>query len=166
MPRRRTWSARQRAALSTCLRTKPHCSAAQNPHSRRSDCHRVMIRRIVITFTAMTDPEPSTSVGAGPGTVRLALELLEHNLGRRRQFRRCLSVIAKNARKRGQAGRCAHHALRPSRTTPARSRSLRRFFGDIWCAGPTSRTCEQVPGPAAMPAETCSREFCTAGAVR
>ena len=29
--------------------------------------------------------------------------------------------------------RCAHHALRPSRTTPTRSRSLRRSSGDVWC---------------------------------
>ena len=37
-------------------------------------------------------------------------------------------------------GRCAHHALKPLRTTPGRSRSLRRSSGDVWCVGPTSRT--------------------------
>ena len=51
----------------------------------------------------MTDPQPSARVAADPGTVRLALELLEHTAGRRRRCRRCRSVIAENARKRGQA---------------------------------------------------------------
>jgi len=51
----------------------------------------------------MTDPEPLTSAGADPGTVRLALELLERTAGRRRRCRRCRNVIAENARKRGQA---------------------------------------------------------------
>ena len=49
---------------------------------------------------AMTDPQSSTRAAADPGTVRLALELelLERTAGRRR----CRSVIAENARKRGQ----------------------------------------------------------------
>ena len=51
----------------------------------------------------MTDPEPSTRAAADAGTVRLALELLERIAGRRRRCRRCRSVIAENARKRGQA---------------------------------------------------------------
>ena len=38
-----------------------------------------------------------------PRTVRLALELLERTAGRRRRSRRCRSVLAENARKRGQA---------------------------------------------------------------
>ena len=75
----------------------------QNPHSGTSDCNRVMIHLTVILFTAMTDPEPSTRAAADPGTVRLALELLERTAGRRRRCRRCRSVIAENARKRGQA---------------------------------------------------------------
>ena len=62
-----------------------------------------MIHRSVILFSAMTDPEPSTGAGADPGTVRLALELLERTAGHRRRCRRCRSVIAENARKRGQA---------------------------------------------------------------
>ena len=44
------------------------------------------------------------------------------------------------AKARPGPGRCAHHALKPSRTTPGRSRSLRRSSGDVWCVGPTSRT--------------------------
>ena len=62
-----------------------------------------MINRTVILFTAMTDPEPSTRAAADPGTVRLALGLLERTAGRRRPCRRCRSVIAENTRKRGQA---------------------------------------------------------------
>ena len=62
-----------------------------------------MVRRTVIPFAAMTDPEPSAIASADPGTVRLALELLERTAGRRRRCRRCRSVIAENARKCGQA---------------------------------------------------------------
>ena len=51
----------------------------------------------------MTGPEPSARVTADPRTVRLALELLERTAARRRRYRRCRSVIAENARKRGQA---------------------------------------------------------------
>ena len=51
----------------------------------------------------MTDPEPSTRAAADPRTMQLALELLERTAGRRRRCRRCRSVIAENARKRGQA---------------------------------------------------------------
>ena len=63
-------------------------------------------------------------------------------------------------------GRSAHRAPRPSRTRPTSSRSNRRSSGDAWCAGQTSRTCEQAPGPAATPAETCSRGSCAASAAR
>ena len=48
----------------------------------------------------MTGPELSARATTDPGTVRLALELLERTAGRRR---RCRSVIAENAQKRGQA---------------------------------------------------------------
>ena len=58
-----------------------------------------MTHRTVILFAAVSDPEPSTRVGTDPGTVRLAMELLERTAG----CRRCRSVIAENARKRGQA---------------------------------------------------------------
>ena len=51
----------------------------------------------------MSGPEPSARATADPRTVRLALELLERTAGRRRRCRRCRSVIAENARKRGQA---------------------------------------------------------------
>ena len=51
----------------------------------------------------MTDSQPSARTDTDPGTVRLALELLERTAGRRRRCRRCRSVIAENARKRGQA---------------------------------------------------------------
>ena len=51
----------------------------------------------------MADPQPSARAAADPRTVRLALELLERTAGRRRRCRRCRSVIAENARKRGQA---------------------------------------------------------------
>ena len=57
----------------------------------------------VIPFTAMSAPEPSASAAADPRTMQLALELLERSAGRRRRCRRCRSVIAENARKRGQA---------------------------------------------------------------
>ena len=62
-----------------------------------------MIRRAVIPFTAMSGPQPSERAAADPRTVQLALELLERTAGRRRRCRRCRSVIAENARKRGQA---------------------------------------------------------------
>ena len=61
-----------------------------------------MVHRAVILFTAMTGPQPSARA-ADSRTVRLALELLERTAGRRRRCRRCRSVIAENARKRGQA---------------------------------------------------------------
>ena len=48
----------------------------------------------------MSGLEPSTRAASDPRTVRLALELLERTAGR---CRRCRSVIAENARKRGQA---------------------------------------------------------------
>ena len=75
----------------------------QNPHTVTSDCNRVTVHWLVILFTAMSDPEPSARSAADPRTVRLALELLERTVGRRRRCRRCRSVIAENARKRGQA---------------------------------------------------------------
>ena len=75
----------------------------QNPHTVTSNCNRVMVHRVVILFTAMTGPQPSARATADPRTVRLALELLERTAGRRRRCRRCRSVIAENARKRGQA---------------------------------------------------------------
>ena len=78
-------------------------AAFQNPHTVTSDCNRVTIHRIVILFTAMSGPEPSARATADPRTVRLALELLERTAGRRRRCRRWRSVIAENARKRGQA---------------------------------------------------------------
>ena len=62
-----------------------------------------MVYGFVIPFTAMSDSQPSVRPAADPGTVRLALELLERTAGRRRRCRRCRSVIAENARKRGQA---------------------------------------------------------------
>ena len=62
-----------------------------------------MVHRTVILFKAMSDPQASPRAAADPGTVRLALELLERTAGRRRRCRRCRSVIAENARKRGQA---------------------------------------------------------------
>ena len=75
----------------------------QNPHTVTSDCNRVTVHRLVILFTAMSGPQPSPRAAADPRTVRLALELLERTAGRRRRCRRCRSVIAENARKRGQA---------------------------------------------------------------
>ena len=51
----------------------------------------------------MSDLELSTRATTDPRTVRLALELLERTAGRQRRCRRCRSVIAENARKRGQA---------------------------------------------------------------
>ena len=51
----------------------------------------------------MSGPEPSARAASDPRTVRLALELLERTAGRRRRCRRCRSVIAENALKRGQA---------------------------------------------------------------
>ena len=61
-----------------------------------------MIHRTVIPSTDMSDPQPSART-ADPSTERLALELLERTAGRRRRYRRCRSVIAENAWKRGQA---------------------------------------------------------------
>ena len=63
----------------------------QNPHTVTSDCNRVMVRRAVIPFTAMTGPQPSARAVADPRKVRLALELLERTVGRRR---RCPSKSA------------------------------------------------------------------------
>ena len=57
----------------------------------------------MIPLTAMSGPQPSARADTDPRTVRLALELLERTAGRRRRCRRCRSVIAENARKRGQA---------------------------------------------------------------
>ena len=57
----------------------------------------------MIPFTAMSGLEPSARAVTDPRTVQLALELLERAAGRRRRCRRCRSVIAENARKRGQA---------------------------------------------------------------
>ena len=51
----------------------------------------------------MSDLQLSARPTADPGTVRLALELPERTAGRWRRCRRCRSVIAENARKRGQA---------------------------------------------------------------
>ena len=62
-----------------------------------------MVQRAVILFSTMSGPEPSARAAGDPRTVRLALELLERTAGRRRRCRRCRSVIAENARKRGQA---------------------------------------------------------------
>ena len=42
----------------------------------------------VIPFPAMSAPQPSVGHAAHPGTVRLALELLERTAGRRRRSRR------------------------------------------------------------------------------
>ena len=75
----------------------------QNSHTVTSDCNRVTVHRLVILLTAMSGPEPSARDAGDPRTVRLALELLERTEGRRRRCRRCRSVIAENARKRGQA---------------------------------------------------------------
>ena len=75
----------------------------QNDNFGTSDCKRVMVHRFVMLFTTMSGPEPSVQAGNDPRTVRLALELLERTAGRRRRCRRCRSVIAENARKRGQA---------------------------------------------------------------
>ena len=72
-------------------------------HTVTSGCNRVTVYRPVILFVAMSGLEPSTSASADLRTVRLALELLERTAGRRRRCRRCRSVIAENARKRGQA---------------------------------------------------------------
>ena len=77
--------------------------ALQNSHTVTSDCNRVMVHLTMILFRAMTGPQPSARAAADPRTVRLALELLERTAGRRRRCRRCRSVIAENARKRGQA---------------------------------------------------------------
>ena len=65
--------------------------------------NRVTDHRLVIPFTAMSGSEPSARATTDPRTVQLALELLERAVGRRRRCRRCRSVIAENARKRGQA---------------------------------------------------------------
>ena len=82
-------------------------SELQDPHTVTSDCNREMVHRFVTLLTAMTGLQPSTRSVADPRTVRLALELLERTAGRRRRCRRrcrrCRSVIAENARKRGQA---------------------------------------------------------------
>ena len=51
----------------------------------------------------MADSEPPTKAGADPLTIQLALELLERTGGHRRRCRRCRSIIAENARKRGEA---------------------------------------------------------------
>ena len=75
----------------------------QNPGTGTSVRNRVMVYGFVIPFTAMSDPQLSARPTADPGTVRLALELLERTAGRRRRCRRGRSVIVANARKRGQA---------------------------------------------------------------
>ena len=62
-----------------------------------------MVHGSVIPFTTMSGSQPSARADTDPRTVRLALELLERTAGRRRRCRRCRSVIAENARKRGQA---------------------------------------------------------------
>ena len=72
-------------------------------HTVTSDSNRVTVNWFVILFTAMSGPESSARAAGDPRTVRLALELLERTAGRRRRCRRCRSVIAENARKRGQA---------------------------------------------------------------
>ena len=67
---------------------------------RRRCSSRVTVYQLVMPFMAMTDSRPSAR---DPGTVRLALELRECAAGHRRRCRYCRSVIAENARKRGQA---------------------------------------------------------------
>ena len=98
---RRLWN--QTSRLRLRVAAAPSSPAFQNPHTVTSDCNRVMVHRVVILFTAMAGPQPSARATADPRTVRLALELLECTAGRRRRCRRCRSVIAENARKRGQA---------------------------------------------------------------
>lgn len=78
---------------------------SQDPHTGTSDHRRDMVHGFGIPFTAMIDPQPSVNVSASPGTVRLALELLERTAGPQRRRRRCMSVIAENARERGQRRR-------------------------------------------------------------
>ena len=167
MPRRRIWSARQRAALfdlpadeAALLRRSesPFEKIGRSPRHDSSNRDNVHGHDRSGTIDESRRRSRHGAAGAGVARAHLGTSATMPALPKRHRQKR--------AKARPGPGRCAHHALRPSRTTPARSRSLRRFFGDIWCAGPTSRTCEQVPGPAAMPAETCSREFCTAGAVR
>ena len=101
----------------------------QNCHTVTSDRNRVMVHRLVILFTAMTGPQPSARATADPRTVRLAPELLERTAGR---CRRCRSVIAENARKRGQAWSvctpCAQ-AIKDETRARARTRTVPAMRG-------------------------------------
>ena len=85
------------------IRKRVFLRRRDNPHRVTLGSNRVTVHRYVILFTTMTGPQPSARADADPRTVRLALELLERTAGRRRRCRRCRSVIAENARKRGQA---------------------------------------------------------------
>ena len=87
-----------------------------------SDHNRVMTRRAVIPFTAMSGPQPSSTAVADPRTVQLALELLERTAGRRPRCRRCRRVIAAKAR----PGLVGVHTMRSGhrgRHPPGRDRS-------------------------------------------
>ena len=77
--------------------------SSQNHPSGRSDCNRVMVLQTAIPFAVMTDPQPSAGAATDPRTVDRALELIERTADRRRRCRRCRSVIAENARERGEA---------------------------------------------------------------
>ena len=132
----------------------------QNPGTGTSGCNRVMVHGFVILLTARFGPQPSGRLAADPARCSLrwscssALRAAGDDAG---------AAETSSPRTRESAvrlGRCAHRVLKPSSTTPASSRSHRHSSGNAWCAGQTSRTCEQAPAPAATPAETCSRGCC------
>ena len=116
-----------------------------------SDRNRVTVHRLVISFRAMSGPEPSAKAAADPRTVRLALELLERTAGRRRRCRRCRSVIAENARKRGQAwsvctpcAQAIEDEARQIEIAPARIRRCIVCRADIVHLRADARTCDDA----------------------
>ena len=84
----------------------PRREPLQNPGTGTAVRNRVMVYGFVIPFTAMSDLQLSARPTADPGTVRLALELLERTAGRRRRCRRCLVCRTDIAHLRAGARTC------------------------------------------------------------
>ena len=115
----------------------------QNSHTVTSDCNRVMVHRTVIPFTAMSGPQPSARAAARvPAQCGLRWSCSSAPQDDRSTIaRRCRSVIAENARKRGQAwsvctscAQAIEDDARQLEIAPATPPC------DAWCAGRTSPT--------------------------
>ena len=116
------------------------------PHTVTLNCNRVTVHQPVILFTTMTGPQPSARATADPSHGAACARAARTHRGATATMPTCRSVIAENARKRGQAWSVCTPCAQRSRTRSAGSRSHRHSSGDAWCAGQTSPTCEQAPG--------------------